>query len=85
MKVAWTKYNVVNIVVGLVILTILAGLSSYIIVFAFSKNYYVELNEMTLALIISSIVSFYWNANNRKPVARTSIPGQSQGVRDANL
>ena len=59
-----TKHNVINIILGLVILIILNGLSSYIIVFAFSENYYLELNEMTFVLIISAIVSIYWNTRD---------------------
>lgn len=61
-----TKNNIVNIILGLVILIVLNGLSSYIIVYAFSKSYYLELNEMTVVLIISSIVSFYWNTKDRQ-------------------
>lgn len=61
-----TKYNAINIILGLVILIILNGLSSYIIVLAFSKNYYLELNEMTVVLIISAIVSIYWNTKDRQ-------------------
>lgn len=61
-----TRHNVVNIVLGLVILIVLNGLSSYIIVFAFSKNHYLELNEMTVVLIISAIVSVYWNTKHRQ-------------------
>jgi hypothetical protein len=61
-----TKYNVINIMLGLVILIILNGLSSFIIVFAFWKNYYLELNEMTVVLIISAIVSIYWNTKDRE-------------------
>jgi hypothetical protein len=59
-----TKYNVINITIGLVILIILNGLSSYIIVFAFSKNYFLELHEMTVVLIISAIASIYWNTKD---------------------
>ena len=61
-----TKYNVVNFLLGLVILIVLNGLSSYIIVFAFSENYYLELNEVTVVLIISAIVSIYWNTKSRQ-------------------
>jgi CHASE2 domain-containing sensor protein len=61
-----TKYNVLNILLALVILVAFIGLSSYIIVYAFSKNYYLELNEMTVVLIISSIVSVYWNTKDRQ-------------------
>lgn len=61
-----TKYNIANIILGLLILIVLNGLSSYIIVFAFSKNYYLELNEMTAVLIISAIVSVYWNTKDRQ-------------------
>lgn len=59
-----TKYNLINFILGLVILIILNGLSSYIIVYAFSKNYYLELNEMTVVTIISAIVSVYWNTKD---------------------
>lgn len=61
-----TKFNTINIILGLVILIVLNGLSSYIIVFAFSKDYYLELNEMTFVLIISAIVSIYWNTKDRQ-------------------
>lgn len=61
-----TKYNAINIILGLVILIILNGLSSSIIVFAFSKNYFLELHEMTVVLIISAIASVYWNAKSGK-------------------
>ena len=61
-----TKYNLINFILGLVILIILNGLSSYIIVYAFSKNYYLELNEMTVVTIISAIVSVYWNTKDRQ-------------------
>jgi len=59
-----TKYNLINFILGLVILIILNGLSSYIIVYAFSKNYYLELNEMTVVTIISAIVSVYRNTKD---------------------
>lgn len=59
-----TKYNLINFILGLVILIILNGLSSYIIVYAFSNNYYLELNEMTVVTIISAIVSVYWNTKD---------------------
>ena len=65
-KLIRTKYNVLNILLGLVILVVLNGLSSYIIVYAFSKNYYLELNEITVVLIISAIVSVYWNTTDRQ-------------------
>jgi hypothetical protein len=61
-----TRYNVLNILLGLVILVVLNGISSFIIVFAFSKNYYLELNEMTVVLMISAIVSVYWNTKDRQ-------------------
>ena len=77
-------YSAINILLGLMILMILVGLSSYIIVFAFSKSYYVELNEMTLVLIISSIVAFYWDAKDRKRTSRSTIPGLGQGVRESS-
>jgi hypothetical protein len=83
-KVVWTRYSAINILLGLMILMILVGLSSYIIVFAFSKSYYVELNEMTLVLIISSIVAFYWDAKDRKRTSRSTIPGLGQGVRESS-
>jgi CHASE2 domain-containing sensor protein len=59
-----TKYNAINIILGLAVLVILNGLSSYIIVFAFSKNYFIELHEMTVVLIISAIASIYWNSKD---------------------
>jgi len=65
-RLARTRYNAINIILGLVILIILNALSSYIIVFAFSKNYYLELNEMTVVLIISAIVSIYWNTKEKQ-------------------
>lgn len=65
-----TKHNVISIILGLVILIILNGLSAYIIVFAFSKNYYLELNEMTFVLIISAIASVYWNTKNEQGTKR---------------
>lgn len=74
-----TKYNVINILLGLVILIILNGLSSYIIVFAFSKNYYPELNEMTVVLIISAIVSVYWNTRTDKAPAHNQVHNQWRG------
>ena len=46
-----TKHNVINIILGLVILIILNGLSSYITVFAFSRNYFLELHEMTVGVV----------------------------------
>ncbi len=61
-----TKQNAINIILGLVILIILNGLSSYIIVFAFSRNYFLELHEMTVVLIISAIASIYWNTKDRQ-------------------
>ena len=64
-----TKSNSINIILGLVILIVLNGLSSYIIVFAFSKKYYLELNEMTFVLIISAIVSIYWNTKDRHGIS----------------
>lgn len=63
-RIARTKNNIINIILGLLILIILNGLSSYIIVFAFSRNYYLELNEMNVVLIISAIVSVYWNTKD---------------------
>ena len=63
-RLVQTKYNLINIILGLVILIILNKLSSYIIVFAFSKNYFLELHEMTVVLIISAIASVYWNAKD---------------------
>jgi hypothetical protein len=68
-----TKYNVLNILLGLVILIVLNGLSSYIIVYAFSKNYYLELNEMTAVLIISAILSIYWNTRKDKVPAHNKV------------
>jgi CHASE2 domain-containing sensor protein len=65
-----TKHNVINIILALVILIVLNGLSSYIIVFAFSKNYYLELNEMTVVLIISAIASVYWNTKDVQGTSR---------------
>lgn len=59
-----TKHNAINIILGLVILIVLNGLSSSIIVLAFSKNYFIELHEMTVVLIISAIASIYWNAKD---------------------
>jgi len=64
-----TKSNVINVTLGLIILIVLNGLSSYIIVFAFSENYYLELNEMTVVLIISAIVSIYWNTKDRQGIS----------------
>lgn len=61
-----TNYNAINFLLGLVILIALNGLSAFIIVFAFSKNYYLELNEMTVVLIMSSIISIYWNTKDRQ-------------------
>lgn len=61
-----TKHNVINIICGLAILIMLNGLSCYIIVLAFSKNYFLELHEMTVVLIISAIASVYWNATDRQ-------------------
>lgn len=59
-----TKHNAINIILGLIILIILNGLSSYIVVFAFSKNYFLELHEVTVVLIISAIASVYWNTKD---------------------
>jgi hypothetical protein len=56
-----TKNNIINILLALIIFIVLNGISSFIIVFAFSRNYYLELNEMTVVLMISAIVSVYWN------------------------
>ena len=63
-RIARTKSNTINIIIGLVILIVLNGLSSAIIVLAFTKNYYLELNEMTVVLIISAIISIYWNTKD---------------------
>lgn len=63
-RIVRTKNNLINIILGLVILIIINGLSSYIIVFAFSKSYYLELHEMTVVLIISAIASIYWNTKD---------------------
>jgi hypothetical protein len=68
-----TKNNVINILLALVIFIVLNGISSFIIVFAFSRNYYLELNEMTVVLIISAIVSVYWNAKDRQSL-RSQMP-----------
>jgi len=63
-RLARTKYHALNILLALLVLIVLNGLSSLIIVLAFSKNYYIELNEITVVLIISAIVSVYWNTRD---------------------
>jgi len=80
-RLVHTKYNVINIILALAILIILNGLSSYIIVFAFSRDYYLKLDEMTVVLIISAAASVYWNAEGNKAPANNgvhmSLPGKS--------
>jgi hypothetical protein len=63
-RLARTKYNVINVILGLCILIGLNSLSSYLIVLAFSKGYFLELHEMTVVLIISAIASIYWNTKD---------------------
>jgi hypothetical protein len=36
------------------------------IVVLFSKGYYIQLNEMSMVLIVSAIVSIYWNSKDGK-------------------
>lgn len=74
-----TKHNTINIIFGLVILVVLNGLSSYIIVFAFSKNYFLELHEMTFVLIVSAIVSIYWNAEDGQVAGHNKMRSQWRG------
>ena len=63
-RIVRTKYDVINIILGAAILIVLNGLSGFIIIFAFSKNYYLEMNEMTVVLIISAIAAVYWNTKH---------------------
>jgi CHASE2 domain-containing sensor protein len=73
-----TKYNLINFIIGLAILIILNGISSYMIVYAFSESYYLELNEMTVVTIISAIVSFYWNIKDTQgTIAEKQTIGRS--------
>lgn len=74
-----TRHNVISIILGLAILIILNALSGYMIVLAFSKNYYLELNEVTFVLIISAIVSVYWNSKNGQGTRRKKMFRQRWG------
>ncbi len=72
-KLVWTKYNVLNIALALIILVVLNGISSYVIVFAFSKNYYLELNEMALVTIVCCILSVFWNVRDRQNTTQNPL------------
>jgi len=72
-RLARTKSLAINFILALLILIILSGLSSYLIVLAFSRSYFLELNEMTVVLIVSAILSVYWNTKDRKAPAHNGV------------
>ncbi|MEQ8477916.1 MAG: CHASE2 domain-containing protein [Fulvivirga sp.] len=73
-----TKYLILDILLGLTILIALNLLSGYIIVFAFSKNYYLQLHEMATVLIVISILSIYWNIKDK----HVSLPNINPPTQD---
>ena len=61
-----TRRDTLNIILGVIFFIILNVLSTALIVLAFDKNYYLNLDEMTVVLLISAIVSVYWNTRDNK-------------------
>jgi CHASE2 domain-containing sensor protein len=69
LRILRTRRDILNILFGVTFFVILNGLSSALIVLAFAQNYYLSLDEMTLVLFISAIVSIYWNTRDNKAPA----------------
>lgn len=68
-----TRRDMLNILLGVILFVILNGLSTVLIVLAFAQNYYLSLDEMTVVLFISAIVSIYWNTRDNKAPAHNSV------------
>jgi CHASE2 domain-containing sensor protein len=68
-----TRRDVLNIILGLLVFIVLNGLSSGLIVLAFAKDYYLDLDEMTAVLLISAIVSVYWNTTRAKTPTQNRV------------
>jgi hypothetical protein len=64
-----TKRDLLNIVVSILLFIVINGLSTALIVIAFTKNYYLNLDELTVVLLVSGIAGVYWNTKDNKAPA----------------
>lgn len=61
-----TKWLMLNLFLDLLVFIFLIGFGSFLIVYLFSLGYYVELNELTLILIITTIFTVGYNVKERR-------------------
>jgi CHASE2 domain-containing sensor protein len=62
-----TRWLILNLLLSLIIFIGLMGFGSYLIVLLFSKYYYyIELDELTVLLIISTLFAVYSNIKDKK-------------------
>jgi len=61
-----TRWLALNLVLNVIIFIILTGFGPFVIVYLFGKNYFLELNELTILLIITTIFTVGSNIRERR-------------------
>lgn len=71
------KNNFVNILIAVIIFFGLNVLSAYLIVVAFTRGYFLELNGMPWVLMIAAVLTVYWNTAKAKTVPQEATIDES--------
>jgi hypothetical protein len=61
-----TKWTIVNLIIATVLFILLTGTGSFLLVYMFDKGYFLELDELPLILLITTVFTVILNINEKR-------------------
>jgi hypothetical protein len=69
---AKTKWIIVNLIIATILFILLTGFGGFLIVMAFDNGYFLEMDELPLILIITTVFTVILNISEKKTCAQSS-------------
>lgn len=63
---AKTRWTIVNLIIATLLFIILTGTGSFLIVLMFDKGYYLEVDELPLILLITTVFTVIMNISEKR-------------------
>lgn len=69
---AKTKWTIVNVIIATILFILLTGLGGFLMVMTFDNGYFLEMDELPLILIITTVFTVILNISEKKASAQQS-------------
>jgi hypothetical protein len=70
---AKTKWTIVNLIIATILFVLLIGFGGFLMVTAFDKGYFLEMDELPLILIITTVFTVILNISEKGPAHNKSL------------